>query len=61
MYMHMYVLGVKQLIRVNAILHIVFECIALYCRIAIFDWIFKFGKKTLKYGNMGFGRKEYTP
>ena len=28
-----------ETIRVNAILRIVFECIAIYCHIAIFDWI----------------------
>ena len=26
-------------IRVNAVLHIVFECIAIYCHITILDWI----------------------
>ena len=29
----------SETIRVNAILCIVFECIAIYCHIAIFDWI----------------------
>ena len=28
-----------ETIRVNAVLHIVFECIAIYFHIAIFDWI----------------------
>ena len=28
-----------ETIQVNAILHIVFECIAIYSHIAIFDWI----------------------
>ena len=28
-----------ETIRVNAILRIVFECIAIYCHNAIFDWI----------------------
>ena len=28
-----------ETIRVNAVLRIVFECIAIYCHVAIFDWI----------------------
>ena len=28
-----------ETIRANAVLRIVFECIAIYCHIAIFDWI----------------------
>ena len=28
-----------ETIRVNAVLRIAFECIAIYCHIAIFDWI----------------------
>ena len=28
-----------ETIQVNAVLRIVFECIAIYCYIAIFDWI----------------------
>ena len=28
-----------ETIRVNAVLRIVFDCIAIYCHIAIFDWI----------------------
>ena len=36
--------GVKQYgtIRINAILHIVFKCIEMYCHIAICDWIMIF-------------------
>ena len=44
-----------ETIQVNAILHIVFECIAIYCHIAIFDWILE---KDLFYENMGLGSKE---
>ena len=41
-----------ETIRVNAILRIVFECIAIYCHIAIFDRI------LILYENVGFGSKE---
>ena len=44
-----------EAIRVNAILCIVFECIAIYYHIAIFDWILV---KDISYGNMGFGSEE---
>ena len=37
--MYTYVCIRGETIRVNAILHIVFEHIAIYCHIAIFDWI----------------------
>ena len=39
-----------ETIRANAVLHIVFECIAIYRHIAIFDWIMDFGKKTFHMG-----------
>ena len=38
--MYVYIRG--ETIRVNAVLRIVFECIAIYCHIAIFDWIMTF-------------------
>ena len=44
-----------ETIQVNAILHVVLECIAIYCHIVIFDWILL---KDILYGNMGFGSKE---
>ena len=44
-----------ETIWVNAILPIVFECIAIYCHIAICDWILV---KDISYENMGFGSKE---
>ena len=48
-----------ETIWVNAVLRIVFECIAIYCHIAIFDWILV---KRHFIWNMGFGSKEkYTP
>ena len=40
---------------VYAILWIAFECIAIYCHIAIFNWILV---KDISYGNMGFSSKE---
>ena len=39
-----------ETIRVNAILHIVFERIAIYCHIAIFDWILVKGQSIWEYG-----------
>ena len=47
--------GRGETMRVDAILHIAFECIAIYCHIAIFDWMLV---KDISYGNMGFGSKE---
>ena len=44
-----------ETIRVNAILRIVFECIAIYCHIAIFDWILVKRHFIWEYG---FGSKE---
>ena len=44
-----------ETIQINAILRIVFECIAIYYHIAIFDRIMV---KSISYGNMGFGSKE---
>ena len=43
-----------ETIRVNAVLRIVFERIAIYCHIVIFDWILV----DISYVNMGFGSKE---
>ena len=40
-----------EAVRVNAVLHIVFECIAIYCHITILDWILV---KDISYGNMGY-------
>ena len=40
---------------VNAILRIVFECIAIYFHIVVFDWILV---KGIAYGNIGSSRKE---
>ena len=39
-----------ETIRVNAILCIVFECIAIYCHNAIFDWILVTGHSIWEYG-----------
>ena len=39
-----------ETIRVNAILRIVFERIAIYCHIAIFDWILVKGQSIWEYG-----------
>ena len=39
-----------ETIRVNAILHIVIERIAIYCHIAIFDWILVKGQSIWQYG-----------
>ena len=39
-----------ETIWVNAVLHIVFEYIALYCHIAIFDWILVKRHSIWKYG-----------
>ena len=44
-----------ETIWVDAILHIVFECIAIYCHIAILDWILV---KRHLYEKVGFGSKE---
>ena len=42
-----------ETIRGNALLRIVFECIAIYCHIAIFDWILVKGQSTWEYGFLG--------
>ena len=39
-----------ETIWVNAVLRIVFECIAIYCHIAIFDWILVKRHSIWKYG-----------
>ena len=39
-----------ETIRVNAVLRIVFECIAIYCNIAICDWILVKGHFIQEYG-----------
>ena len=39
-----------ETIWVNAILYIVFERIAIYCHIAIFDWILVKGQSIWEYG-----------
>ena len=39
-----------ETIRINAILRIAFECIAIYCHIAIFDWILVKRHFIWKYG-----------
>ena len=39
------------------ILHIVFECIVIYCHIAICGWILV---KDISYGNMGLVVKKRT-
>ena len=39
LYIHGIILARGETIWVNAILYIVFACIAIYCHIAIFDWI----------------------
>ena len=51
----MYVCVRGETLWVNAILHIVFECIAIYCNIAICDWILI---KNISYENMVFSSKE---
>ena len=39
-----------ETIWVNAVLRIVFECIAIYCHIAIFGWILVKRHSIWKYG-----------
>ena len=48
--MYMYVCIRGETIWVNAILRIVFELIAIYCDIAIFDWILVKGQSIWEYG-----------
>ena len=47
---HTYIPTRGETIRVNAILRIVFERIAIYCHIAIFDWILLKGQSIWEYG-----------
>ena len=53
--LYVYVCTRGETIRVNAVLRIVFECIAIYCHIAIFDWILVKRHFIWEYG---FGSKE---
>ena len=49
-----------ETIRVNAILRIVFECIAMYCHIAIFDWILVKRYFMWEYGVLAVKKRIYT-
>ena len=49
-----------ETIWVDAILHIAFECIAIYCHIAIFDWILVKRYFMWEYGVLAVKKRIYT-
>ena len=59
MYIRMYIVcGIKHYIRVNVVLHIVLECIAVYIHVTLCNRIFIKGHNMVSYRNMVFYSKE---